>query len=136
MNEKNFAVKDNGLKIAALRLGVIQLAEMLGNVSEACRQSGMDRANFYIWKRRFQIHGIEGLKNRSTAHLTHPQKTSREMEEKIIKLSLQYSNWGCVRLSGFLKQQGVYVSSPTIQKILIRHNLGRKCQRLHKTKQN
>jgi hypothetical protein len=29
---------------------------MLGNVSEACRQRGMTRTQFYEYKRRFQTH--------------------------------------------------------------------------------
>lgn len=34
-------------KIARQRLSVLQLAETLGSVSEACRQRGMTRTMFY-----------------------------------------------------------------------------------------
>ena len=54
--------KDPAIKVAHQRLSVLQLAEMLGNVSVACKQMGMDRTSFYEWKRRFQTHGLEGLK--------------------------------------------------------------------------
>lgn len=46
--------KDPLEKIARHRLGVLQLAENLGCVSEACRRSGMDRTIFYAWKKRFE----------------------------------------------------------------------------------
>jgi hypothetical protein len=36
-------------KLAHKRMKVLQLAESLGNVKEACRRSGMDRASFYTW---------------------------------------------------------------------------------------
>ncbi len=42
------------LKVAKQRLSVLELAEKLGSVSEACRRRGMDRSSFYEWKRRFQ----------------------------------------------------------------------------------
>ncbi len=52
--------------------------------------------------------------------------------EKILELSLANPMWGYVRLSDQLKLRGISVSSPTIQKILIRHELGSKYQRLLK----
>ena len=42
--------KDPAIKVAHQRLSVLQLAEMLGNVSVACKQMGMDRTSFYEWK--------------------------------------------------------------------------------------
>ncbi|MBI1315774.1 IS481 family transposase, partial [bacterium] len=35
--------------MARKRLSVLQLAENLGNVTEACRRMGMDRTSFYAW---------------------------------------------------------------------------------------
>jgi len=54
---------DASEKIARHRLSVLELAEQLGNISEACRRRGMDRTSFYKWKRRFQTHGLEGFKD-------------------------------------------------------------------------
>jgi ACT domain-containing protein len=47
-------------KIAQSRLTLLQLAERLRNVSEACRQRGISRSQFYEYKRAFQEHGLEG----------------------------------------------------------------------------
>ncbi|MFP6869404.1 MAG: helix-turn-helix domain-containing protein, partial [Nitrospinota bacterium] len=41
-------------KVVRGRLSALQLAEALGNVSEACRRRGMSRTQFYEYKRRFQ----------------------------------------------------------------------------------
>jgi hypothetical protein len=38
--------KDAGTKLAHRRMTVLELAERLGNVSEACRRGGMDRTSF------------------------------------------------------------------------------------------
>ena len=64
--------KDPAEKLARQRLSVLQLAQALGSVSAACRRSGMDRTSFYDWKRRFQTHGLEGLKDLPPVHRTHP----------------------------------------------------------------
>ena len=48
-------------KLAHQRLSVLELAEALGDVSEACRRRGISRTQFYEYKSRFQTHGIEGL---------------------------------------------------------------------------
>jgi hypothetical protein len=52
-------------KLARQRLSVLQRAQARGSVSAACRRSGMDRTSFDDWKRRFQTHGLNGLKSLS-----------------------------------------------------------------------
>lgn len=114
---------DPQVNVAHQRLSVLQLAEALGNVSEACRQRGMTRTQFYEYKRRFQTHGIEGLKDLPPIHKTHPQTTPPEIQEKIVAFSLEHPGWGCYRLSDALKLQGISVSGPTIQSILTKNGL-------------
>ena len=118
------------LKIAKQRLSALQLAEALGSVSEVCRRRGISRTQFYEYKRRFQTHGLEGLKDLPPIHKSHPQTTTPEVVERILELSLSNPMWGCVRLSDQLKLVGISVSSPTIQKILLANDLGSKYQRL------
>jgi len=131
-NTKRITTKSAEEKLAHKRLSVLQLAEALGSVSRACRHSGMDRTSFHEWKRRFQTHGLEGLKDLPPVHKYHPQTTPPEIEEKILAESARYPRWGCVKLSDWLKPRGVSVSSPTIQNILIKHKLGSRYERLLK----
>ena len=119
-------------KIVKHRLSVLQLAEALGNISEACRRRGMARTQFYEYKRRFQTHGLEGLKDLPPVHLTHPQTTPDDVVKQIIELSTLNPMWGCCRISSQLKLKGVSVSSPTIQKILIKNGMASKYERLLK----
>lgn len=122
--------KDPVLKLAYHRLSVLELAQALGNVSEACRRGGMDRTSFYEYRRRFQTHGIEGLVDLPPVHHSHPQTTPPEVVEQILALCLQHPAWGCVRLSDHLKLAGISVSSPTVQSILIKHGLASRYDRL------
>lgn len=119
-------------KVARHRLSVLQLAEALESVSEACRRRGMTRTQFYAYKRRFELQGLEGLKDLPPIHKTHPQTTPPETVERIVVLSLEHPAWGCVRLAAHLKLGGVSVSSPTIQNILIKHGMASKFDRLLK----
>lgn len=116
-------------KIAKQRLSVLELAQALGSVSEACRQRGVSRTQFYEYKRRFQTHGMAGLKDLPPIHRDHPFTTPPEVVERILKVSLEHPGWGCTRLSDTLKLEGVSVSSPTIQNILIKHEMGSKYDR-------
>lgn len=119
-------------KLVHQRLSVLQLAERLGNVTEACRQRDISRTQFYEYKRRFQTHGMEGLKDLPPIHKTHPFSTPPETIEKIIALSIEHPAWGCNRLSDYLKLQGIQVSSPTVQDILIKNQMGSRYERLLK----
>ncbi|RMG39267.1 MAG: IS481 family transposase [Methanobacteriota archaeon] len=127
---KKIAAKDPSLKLAHKRLTVLQLAQSLGNVTEACRRSGMDRTSFYTWQKRFQEQGLEGLKDLPPIHKTHPQTTPQETVDRLIALSEEHPGWGCIKLSDYLKLEGISVSSPTVQKILIRHQMASRYDRL------
>ena len=116
-------------KLARQRLDVLELGQALGNVSEACRQRGVSRTQFYEYKRRFQTYGIQGLLNRPPIHKRHPFTTPSWMEERILALSLDQPDWGCGRLSDYLRRKGVSVSSPTIQRILVKHAMGTRSDR-------
>lgn len=116
-------------KIAKQRLSVLDLAEQLGNISQACRQRGMHRSSFYEYKRRFQTHGLEGLKDLPPIPKSHPMTTPDNVVERILEMSLEHPAWGCVRLSNQLKLVGISVSSPTIQNILIKNGMASKYDR-------
>jgi transposase InsO family protein len=122
--------KDPAQKVAAQRLSVLQLAQALGNVSEACRRGGIDRTSFYEYKRRFQTHGLEGLKDLPPVHKSHPQTTPEEHQKRIGELALEHPTRGCHFLSDKLALEGISVSGPTVQSILQKQGLGSRYERL------
>lgn len=108
---------------------MLELAQELGNVAEACRQRGLDRTSFYEWKRRFQTQGFVGLKDLPPIHRSHPQTTPEPVVERIRALALEHPAYGCNRHEATLALEGVRVSAITIQKILNDNGLGTRIDR-------
>ena len=54
----------------------------------------MSRSQFYEYKRRFQTHGGEGLKDLPPIHFSHPFTMPPEVVEQILALSLEHPMWG------------------------------------------
>jgi len=124
------------LRVAHQKLSVLQLAESLRNVSEACRQRGVSRTQFYEYKRRFQTHGIEGLKDLPPIPKSNPLTTPPEQVERILALSLEHPTWGCNKLCDSLALEGIKISYPTIQNILNKHEMGTRYERLLKLEEH
>lgn len=116
-------------KIIKHRLSVLELAEALANVSEACRRRGVSRTQFYEYKRRFQTHGIEGLRDLPPIAKNHPFTTTPEVVARIMELAQEHPSRGCYYLSALLKKEGISVSGVTIQKILDKNGLGSRYDR-------
>ena len=110
-------------KVARQKLSVLELAEALGNVSEACRRRGLSRQSFYEYKRRFAEAGLEGLKDLPPIPKSHPMSTPDAHVERLLALSLEHPAWGCNRLSDTLALEGISISAPTIQNLLNKREL-------------
>lgn len=126
---RRVTAKDPNEKLAHRRLTVLELAERLGNVSEACRRGGIDRTSFYDWKRRFQLQGLDGLKDLPPIAKSHPMTTPPEVVARIAELALQHPAYGCNKIEALLALEGRRVSAITVQKILNDQGLGSRHQR-------
>ena len=126
---RGIAAKDPEEKLAHRRLTVLELAERLGNVSEACRRGGIDRTSFCDWKRRFQLAGLDGLKDLPPAAKSHPVATAPEVVARIGELALEHPAYGCDRIEALLALEGRRVAAITVQKILGDRGLGTRPER-------
>jgi transposase InsO family protein len=117
-------------KIAQNRLTLLQLAEQLRNVSEACRRRGVSRSQFYEYKRAFQEQGFEGLKDLPPIPKSCPHETPAEVKEKIIALSIEHPAWGQVRVSDQLRLEGISVSPSTVRNLWIKEGLETRYKRI------
>ncbi len=84
----------------------MQLAEVLGNVSEACRRRSVSWSQFYEYKRVFQEGGFESLKDQPPIPKTFPDETPQGVKKKIVALSVEHPAWGQMRVSDQLQLEG------------------------------
>jgi transposase InsO family protein len=117
-------------KIAKNRLTLLQLAEKLRNISEACRRRGVSRSQFYEYKRAFQEHGFEGLKDQPPIPKSFPNETPADVRQKVIELSIAHPAWGQARVSDQLRLEGISVSSTTVRNIWIKEDLQTRYRRI------
>jgi transposase len=108
------------------RLAIIRHAEeVTGNVALTCRYYGISRQCYYIWYRRYQTAGLEGLRDRSKRPLVSPRATHVEVVGKIIYLRQHY-HFGPAKIAMYLKRyHEVQVSPSGVWRILKRLDLNR-----------
>ena len=78
---------------------------------QACRRGGIDRTSFYDWKRRFQLEGLDGLKDLPPITKSHPMSASPEVVARIEELELADRAHGCNKLEALLALEGRRVSA-------------------------
>lgn len=117
-------------KIAQKRLTLLQLAEKLRNVSEACRRNQVSRTQFYEYKRAFQERGLEGLVDRPPIPKSFPNETPAKTRERILQLSLEHPAWGPVRVSDQLRLEGTSVSPSTVRNMWVKEDIDTRYKRI------
>jgi transposase InsO family protein len=117
-------------KIAKNRLTLLQLAEKLRNISEACRRRGVSRSQFYEYKRAFQEFGFEGLRDQPPIPKSFPHETPADVRQKVVSLSISHPAWGQVRVSDQLRLEGISVSPTTVRNIWIKEGLETRYKRI------
>jgi transposase len=106
------------------RLAVLRHAEEVsGNVAATCRYYGISRNCYYIWLRRYQAEGVEGLRDRSSRPHHSPRVTDVEVVEKILLLRQRY-HFGPEKISLYPQRyHDVDVSKSGVWRILKRLGL-------------
>ena len=115
------------------RLRLFTLAQELGSVSDACRQMGVARSTYYVWKRRLERYGLDGLRVRERRRPRMPNQIGPHLEFRILAFSLGHPGFGPRRISAELRREkwgGIEISEHGVWRVLRRFNLNTRCKRL------
>ena len=110
-------------KLIRRKLSLLELAEFLKNVSQACKIHGCSRQHFYDIKRTFEDKGIDGLKEKSRRKPCLKNRVAPEVEEAVVKMAYEYPAYGQMRASNELRKQGILVSTGGVRSIWLRHGV-------------
>lgn len=94
------------------------------SISDVCIAFGISRETWYKWKRRYDVYGVDGLKNQSRKpHNIKNVKITEELEKLVLELRLN-NRFGPMRTRFRLKRKyGVSLGTKTIYNLLKRHKL-------------
>jgi transposase InsO family protein len=110
-------------RIIRHKVGLLNLAEELGNVSQACKVMGMSRDTFYRYRDAVENGGVKALLDKSRRRPNLKNRVDEETENAVVDYAIEQPAHGQVRTSNELRKLGVFVSPSGVRSIWLRNKL-------------
>ena len=110
-------------KIIRNKVGLLNLAEELGNVSKACQVMGFSGDTFYRYKAAVEEGGIENLLDKSRNQPNLRNRVDESIEKRVIAIAEENPVLGQQRVANDLRKEGLVISPAGVRCMWMRHQL-------------
>ena len=105
------------------KVGLLNLAQELHNVSKACKIMGVSRDTFYRYQELVDDGGIDALINQNRRIPNVKNSVDEQIENAVVQYAIEYPAHGQHRSSNELRKKGIFVSGSGVRSVWLRHNL-------------
>lgn len=105
------------------KMGLLNLAEELQNVSQACRVMGVSRDTFYRVKEAKETGGMEALLHKDRRRANLKNRMDESIERAILAFAVENPAAGQVRVSNELRKRNIVVSPTGVRSVWLRTGL-------------
>ena len=105
------------------KVGLLNLAAELGNVSRACKVMGFSRDTFYRYQAAVAEGGVDALIDANRRKPNPKNRVEEATETAVAAFALEQPAFGQVRVSNELRKIGIFVSPSGVRSVWLRRNL-------------
>jgi len=117
-------------KIIKPKIGLLELAKSLGNISAACKTMGYSRDSYYRFQELYETGGEEALLDMTRRKPIIANRVDPKVEQAVLDMAIEYPAYGQLRVSNELKKDGIMVSPGGVRSIWLRNDMNNMKKRL------